>query len=114
MYLLFVKFTSESTPKIVDPPISPNLCKAYVRESPSPKQPYKVQCLHFRYLKFLLTIARLLGILYHPKDWIMENKNVMIYKSGISFRNPPGKKNTLQYRNSSFVAFKYHPNGPNG
>ena len=29
---------------------------AYVRESPSPKQPYKVQYLHFRYLKFLVSI----------------------------------------------------------
>ena len=56
------------------------------------KLPYRFKYLHFRYLKFWLTIARLLGILYHPKDWIMENKNVMIYKSGISFRNPPGKK----------------------
>ena len=27
---------------------------AYVRENPPPKQPYKVQYLHFRYLKFLV------------------------------------------------------------
>ena len=27
---------------------------AYVRENPPPKSPYKVQYLHFRYLKFLV------------------------------------------------------------
>ena len=31
------------------------VCKAYVRENPSPKWPYEVQCLHFRYLKLLVT-----------------------------------------------------------
>ena len=31
------------------------VCKAYVRESPSPKQPCKVQYLQIRYLKFLVT-----------------------------------------------------------
>ena len=30
------------------------VCKAYVRENPSPKWPYKVQYLHFRYLKLLV------------------------------------------------------------
>ena len=38
---------------------------AYVRESPSPKQPYKVQYLHFRYLKFLvigISITKLLVV----------------------------------------------------
>ena len=32
------------------------VCKAYVRETPPPKQPYRVQeTLHFRYLKWLVT-----------------------------------------------------------
>ena len=30
-------------------------CKAYVRETPPSKWPYKVQYLHFRYLKLLVT-----------------------------------------------------------
>ena len=35
---------------------------AYVRESGSQKQPYKVQYLHFRYLKFLVKSAFLHGV----------------------------------------------------
>ena len=31
-------------------------CKAYVKENPPPKLPYKVQYLHFRYLKLLVII----------------------------------------------------------
>ena len=38
---------------------------AYVRESPSPKQPHKVQYRHFRYLKLLLTT---LWPLIHPPE----------------------------------------------
>ena len=30
------------------------VCKAYVREHPSPQWPYEVQYLHFRYLKLLV------------------------------------------------------------
>ena len=32
-------------------------CKAYAMETQPPKQPYKVQYLYARYLKFLVTIG---------------------------------------------------------
>ena len=37
------------------------VCKAYVMESPSPKQPYKVQYHHFRYLELFLIVIDLVG-----------------------------------------------------